>query len=112
MSTLGEGPDDLPAITKPVQLINIEKLTEEQQNAMTKQESHERIQEAAYALADAYQNEVGGDYDQCILVVATILETTGAGINSSIGPLMVAESHPYAKEACRVYFPESDAVEY
>jgi len=112
MPSLNDGPDDLPSITKPAQLLNIEELTEQQQNAMTLQEAHERIQEAAYALATNYQNEIGGDYQGCVEVVTTILETTGASFNSSIGPMMVAASKPSACEACRVFFPESDAVEY
>ena len=112
MSTPETGPDNLPKISKPHQLISLEELTNEQLSAMTYVEKIERIQEVAYGLAGNYRREYDGNYDNCVLAVSTFLETTGAALGKSFGALMVAESNVAACEACREFFPESDPVEY
>lgn len=94
------------ALTKPPQLIHLEQLSAEQLNAMTPVEVEERIEEAAYALADNYQHEMQGGYKECVETVSTILFSTGAAINTQVGHLMVAKCEAYAAGACRIYFPE------
>ena len=107
-------PDDVPElpITKPKQLTNLETLSPEILDAMTEVEATERVEEAAYALACNYRDEVDDDIDGCIRMVSTALKVTGNSLRSRhIGPKLVAESEALAKEACRVVLTEND-LEY
>lgn len=107
------GPMDVPDLpfTKPQQLIDLEQIGTDRLNAMTKAEAYERIEEAAYALANNYRKEKGGDYDSCVDLVSMALRVTGGAIDSKVGPLMIAESEKLAQEACRVIFTD-DTLEY
>lgn len=106
-------PEDVPdmPMSKPKQLLNLEKLGPDRLNAMTKQEAEERIQEAGYALANNYRREVNDDFDDCVQTVSTALKVTGSSVGGTLGALMVAECENVAREACKVVLTD-DTLEY
>lgn len=93
-------------IKKPHQLIELEQMSLENLEAMTQEEVHSRIENAADALALNYMQERGESYEDCIEIVSTFLETSGGPIGGKVGAALVARGLPEATRACRYYYAE------
>jgi hypothetical protein len=96
--------EDLP-IDIPGNLLDLEKLGPERLNAMTRQELEDRLQDASKVAAQSYLNTFpDGHYEACVLVVSTLLQKVGTGVDASVGSLIVAESESWAKAGCGEVF--------
>ena len=106
-------PENVPELPfeKPEQLVELETLGPDRLSAMTPTEAHERMQEAAYALAYAYRKKACGNQEGCVLTVSSALAVTGGAINTKVGVSLVAESNQLAQEACAVVYTD-DTLEY
>lgn len=106
-------PPDVPDLPmeKPKELEILEELDDHVLNAMTDVEVEERIRDAAVALATAFHNEIGGDYETCVIVVSGALKETGGAIGGPFGEAMIGLSHTETEYACRLVFEPSGELD-
>lgn len=98
---------DIP-LNKPKVIKQLEAMGKTDRESMPPREMDEKLDEAAEALAKAYQKLPGADYDGCLDVVTVALDVTGTALEGKFGTHMLSQGAAAAERACKFLFKEDE----
>lgn len=102
---------DIP-ISKPKELLDLERCDRATRQAMTTEEIHIHVEQVASGMAKKVEEELHGDYEECVLVVSTALHLVGQAIGDRLGNHMMDHHLSAAQRACRLRFPEPSELRF